>query len=246
LLWSVSVGQQFYLVWPFLLAWRGTRSIATLCAGMIVVATLTRVAIAALALPHPAMWTFTLARLEPIAVGALVALTLRGGAPRFGSRARWGLLALSGALLVGGVLVFGVGEASFVAPVTRSLGPWRGVFQYPLTTTGWALILLAVLHGRLAPRWLRARPLVYLGRISYGLYVFHMLCIAVTANVLRRFGQPPLWLHVALSLVLTTVLAALSYQILERPFLLLKERFTRVLSRPDFRDGVGVGPTAHG
>jgi len=74
--------------------------------------------------------------------------------------------------------------------------------------------------------------LVYLGKISYGLYVFHLLCLHLTVEVLppshgflrsfvaRRLG----------ALALTLVLAMVSFEFLERPFLALKRRFTYVPS----------------
>jgi len=75
---------------------------------------------------------------------------------------------------------------------------------------------------------LLAQPaLVYLGRISYGLYVFHLMVIAL---VLFHFKLWPVPL--TLSFGLTLGLAALSYALLERPFLRLKARFTYIRSAP--------------
>ncbi|HWS95298.1 MAG TPA: acyltransferase, partial [Candidatus Methylomirabilis sp.] len=76
--------------------------------------------------------------------------------------------------------------------------------------------------------------LVYLGRISYGLYVFHVLGLLIsdyavqnqTASLLRYS------LRVVVALAATITMAAVSYRWLETPFLSLKQRFTHVLSRP--------------
>jgi peptidoglycan/LPS O-acetylase OafA/YrhL len=76
---------------------------------------------------------------------------------------------------------------------------------------------------------LLAHPIpVYLGRISFGLYIFHQ---AVAQGVLLHVDVP--WpLRLGLTLALTLCLAALSYVLLERPFLRLKMRFTYVRSAP--------------
>jgi peptidoglycan/LPS O-acetylase OafA/YrhL len=77
---------------------------------------------------------------------------------------------------------------------------------------------------------LLAHPvLVYLGRISYGLYVFHL---AVIQEVILQLGDMSWPLRLGSSLGLTLGLAALSYAWLEEPFLRLKARFTYVQSAP--------------
>jgi peptidoglycan/LPS O-acetylase OafA/YrhL len=67
----------------------------------------------------------------------------------------------------------------------------------------------------------------YLGKISYGLYVFHLLAIRTVAGYGGRFP-----FNLAFSLFLTGVMAILSYELLEAPFLRLKKRFTKIASRP--------------
>ena len=66
--------------------------------------------------------------------------------------------------------------------------------------------------------------LVYLGRISYGLYVFHLFALAlVTKQVVFPLGFEG---RLLLSFLLTVLLAAVSYRVLEQPFLRLKKRFS--------------------
>jgi len=79
-----------------------------------------------------------------------------------------------------------------------------------------------------------ARAVGVLGRISYGLYVFHFLGMKLaeimSANAslgLRMVGGEGI-----LSLVLTLIMAILSYHMLEKPFLRIKEQYSHVLSRP--------------
>ncbi len=73
----------------------------------------------------------------------------------------------------------------------------------------------------------------YLGKISYGLYVYHAL-----GNVLSNRIHPvhqafvQLALRPIIALGLTILLASASYSVLEKPFLRLKQRFARVDSRP--------------
>lgn len=73
--------------------------------------------------------------------------------------------------------------------------------------------------------------MVYLGKISYGLYVWHLLVILV---VERWPGVTPgHWTTMLLTLPITIVLASLSYRFLEAPFLRLKSKFAHVASRDE-------------
>jgi peptidoglycan/LPS O-acetylase OafA/YrhL len=91
------------------------------------------------------------------------------------------------------------------------------------------MLLVGFLRGE--ARLLSIAPfswLVYLGRISYGLYVFHLFALALMAQllVIPVLGvQLSFALRTILAFVLTVALAAISYRVLELPFLRLKERF---------------------
>jgi peptidoglycan/LPS O-acetylase OafA/YrhL len=81
---------------------------------------------------------------------------------------------------------------------------------------------------------LDSRVAEFLGKISYGVYVLHPLVITGCAYLLRGFDGPS-WVKIGLayvSVVGSTILAAfVSYNWFERPFLMLKERFSVVGTR---------------
>jgi peptidoglycan/LPS O-acetylase OafA/YrhL len=104
-----------------------------------------------------------------------------------------------------------------------------------LTAAGtlWAAIFFAPV------RWLLSlRPLVFLGKISYGLYVFHLPAIAVLKHMAPEYGIEPQKSLAAFVLVaglagaITVSCAVASWYLLERPFLKLKAHFEDVPSRP--------------
>ena len=74
-------------------------------------------------------------------------------------------------------------------------------------------------------------PMRYLGKESYGIYVFHAAAIGLTIWLVALSGLP-LWLVLPFALLLTVAMAAISYRFLERPFLAWKERFAKIASRP--------------
>jgi peptidoglycan/LPS O-acetylase OafA/YrhL len=76
---------------------------------------------------------------------------------------------------------------------------------------------------------------IYLGRISYGLYVFHVLAYGFTQHFLQPhlpFGIGAAILISVIALGVTVLLASLSYRFFESPFLRLKNRFQIVKNRP--------------
>lgn len=216
-LWSISVEEQFYIGWPLLLRFFGINRIKQLALAMLIVALLTRVGLALYGVKHPGVWCNTLARLDPIALGAILAFTLRGRAPQINNVLRLVLCAAAFA------------SWWLVARFLTQDGP-GSVATYALSGFASVVLLFAVLRSE-APL-LRVAPfswLVYLGRISYGLYVFHLFALAVMMNVrsVPGLGIPLSFeLRVLFSFLLTVALAATSYSWLEEPFLKLKERFT--------------------
>lgn len=190
LLWSVSIEEQFYLVWPKIM---GPRS----AVAMLAIASVTRVMLAATGVIHPGVWCNTLARLDPIAGGALLSYALAGRMPELSTMRRFA------AASAGGLGLLAVG----------GFGPhdgWTTVISYPIA----AASALAILYSSLGVP-MKSRVLGYLGKISFGLYVFH-------AAVLKLVPFAPA------ALLVTIVAAAVSYRFLEAPFLRLKERFARI------------------
>jgi len=79
-------------------------------------------------------------------------------------------------------------------------------------------------------RFLEIRPARYLGKISYGLYVYHFPIIWFVAQTTERYFKDPYLkpMNALIALVTTVIVASLSYYLMERPILSLKDRFFSV------------------
>ena len=82
------------------------------------------------------------------------------------------------------------------------------------------------------------KPIVHLGKISFGLYVYHFFGLnfgLFLAETLRFAPQQTIWFPLIILLsgfIVTFSCAEISYRFLETPFLNLKQRFTEVPSHP--------------
>ncbi|MCC6299085.1 MAG: acyltransferase [Anaerolineales bacterium] len=77
---------------------------------------------------------------------------------------------------------------------------------------------------------LEGRPIRYLGKISYGLYMYHPIAIALALHTSFQLGAPADALLYPLTLALTVLLAGLSYKYFESYFLNFKTKYTKVTS----------------
>jgi peptidoglycan/LPS O-acetylase OafA/YrhL len=124
------------------------------------------------------------------------------------------LAGLQASLLIAtGHLFEGFGPTTMAARATlASFG------SYILVT----LVVCQAGHRWLAP--LRSAPLVYLGTISYGIYLYHYPIINISARVSGTPGEAPGLAVCAIDCALTLLVAAASWQLVERPVLRLKDR----------------------
>jgi len=226
-LWSLSVQEQFYFVWPPLVRNLGERGLLVAAGVMLFVSNVMRLAIFLAHVGSERYIKFnSFTRLDPIALGIIAAVLLRGRSPAL-SIVRRLLLFVTSFAVLWAVAIFLHSEADGMEAVHLS-----SVIGYPLVALSSIGILLSVL-ARIPP-WYAFRPLVYLGRISYGLYVFHLLGLKL-ADVIgahTSFGTRFVKGQGLLGFLLTVVMAMISYHALEKPFLRMKERFAHVPSRP--------------
>ena len=242
-LWTVTLEEQFYIVWPLTLSLmlRVRRVALWALLGALLIGTVTlRMCLIGHA-PHPYIWTNTLARLDPLLVGIAIALWRHSHTPRPG----WLVPAMK--LAVGLVLVGSIARGRPIETQSKDIG-----WEFLATAGGFGFILDAILsQGRNPLSWLLSRrPLVWLGKLTYGLYVYHILGFQIGKEVVdflhgRQVATSAtalLVLRSIISLVITIGIAAESYRIFESFFLRLKDRFSRVKSRPV--DAQSASPTS--
>ena len=169
-LWSVSIEEQFYLTWPLIVRRVSQMTMVAIAVGLLGVATATRFYLGAHHRWESQVWCNTLVQLDPIALGILMAVLLRGAVPQLTKLARAALTVAGVACIASGALYFGIKND----PLTTA----RIVLGYPAVALGCVLLLFSVLREGAKPAkaaglsgtdFLRAICLSYSGTTDLGL-----------------------------------------------------------------------------
>ncbi|MGA2048845.1 MAG: acyltransferase [Terracidiphilus sp.] len=227
-LWSVSVEEQFYLFAPWLVKHCGRRSLFGFCILLLAVANVWIFFLGRARVPTIRIWNNTFVQFECFAAGILLCLILRARLPKLALWQRPTLFAAGWLCWLAAIYLVPHGLNSDDAP-----GSWRLIGQYALASLGCVLILVAFLgtNPKLLPGWA-----VYLGRISYGLYVYHGFAIYLTKRFLfspvGSYTSPVFFLKGLAALALDILMAAISFRYFETPFLRWKKRYAIIQSQP--------------
>lgn len=224
-LWTLSYEFQFYLFLPFIfLACKryGNRAFLSGVLVFFAYCFVARMIVYALGAPHPLIWVTPFLRPESILIGmSLVVMR-----PHW----HWAYSATA-AILAGSA--FAMLPLPWTSPVGSALA-------YPLI----AVIAGGILDTATRAQWLSSalsvRPLTILGRISFGLYVYHLLAIHLATTLLQQYlpahqnqsgSSADYALYFIAALAVTILLSLASYWLIEHWFDRLKLKFAVVVGR---------------
>jgi len=241
-LWTLSVEEQFYLVWPFIVLFLRDRprALVTVFTAVCALSIGARLYLF-LALgytnttPHIEVFTFT--NLDFLAAGGLLALAHR----RYGEAiGKYGVPLL----LLGLVMYYATVQFTDHSRALAAVYWTFGKFGMAVAAAG---LVLYSLHSNPRYTLLHNPVTMRLGKISYGMYLYHNILVFHYREISSLVGLNPaalvdydpatnmlsdptvaLWpklLGVIVCLVLVIFVAELSYRFIERPILKLKNRF---------------------
>ena len=234
-LWSLSVEEQFYIFWPLLIFLVPERSLKKLFIAIIFMGPILRVVVFFLYhldrfsfLRDPvslAVYPLPFSHIDAFAFGAyitrfiiprakiqfyvlLFALPAIGYASQYAANGDIGII------------------SAFGFPVTLP-DAYQYLWAYTLLNYFFAVIIYCVVREKLFVNFLDSKPLQYLGKISYGLYVYHFPIVWFAARI-RGLGMEETLakpLTALITFVATVTIASLSYFFMEKPLINLKDRF---------------------
>jgi peptidoglycan/LPS O-acetylase OafA/YrhL len=228
-LWSLAVEEQFYLIWPALIFLVDRRTLARICIGLLILCPIMRLALFLSGTPARDLVVATPARLDTLALGALLAIAARSE----GGLARWrrplAAIAIPSILLLASTLTFRnriANESPEIATIGFSLiAAVAGTLVTFATTTP---------VGTVAHRFLAHPALRAVGRYSYAMYIFHFPVVGLlharhlapdTMPTLLGSHLPAQFGFTILCFAVTYVIAFASWHLFEHPILRLKDHF---------------------
>jgi peptidoglycan/LPS O-acetylase OafA/YrhL len=222
--WSLAVEEQFYLIWPLLLGgaffWtrrmNPTRQMRVIRIGITIAAIASAVWALSLRNTNPDRAYYgTDTRAYELLAGALLALipAFIANAARYRKTMRTATVAGVAALIL------------IASSLVHIDAIERGIAVTLITCV--ILIAIEAANGGLTKRFLSTAPVVYLGKISYGTYLWHWLVILFITKQLHL----SIISTITITCVVATALASLSYEILERPIRIspLLDRHRRIV-----------------
>jgi peptidoglycan/LPS O-acetylase OafA/YrhL len=225
--WSLSVEEQFYALWPlllyFLLRKVGVRwVVAASCAALALAALGWRNWLMQAASTRPQIYTDMRiyngldTRADALMVGCFLGILLTCGfiKPQFhGWAARF--------MMGSGVIALALMAALTDGPTWNAPIMFHWLYFGIEVLTAVVILDCIVDPGSLVKRLLSFPPLVWIGSISYGLYLWHYPIYVMLKD--KQFGP---WQVLGLGMSITFVIATISFYALEQPFLNMKKRFS--------------------
>lgn len=222
--WSLAIEEQFYVFWPVLFLFfsrMGVRSPQVFCLCIILTSITLRIFLTSYNFIFFA-YDITPCRLDGLMAGSLLAFLLRSGYLRLND--------VHCALILGLSIIFFVlihnGHFSIHNGVVLSYG----MPALPLVFGTMIAYVFLLPEDHLYRRILRTRIAVIVGKLSYGIYVYHWFVMIllnknkiVPQDIFGYFGS--ITLFFILSLILTLAISALSFRYIEKPILGLKDKY---------------------
>jgi peptidoglycan/LPS O-acetylase OafA/YrhL len=233
-LWSISVEEQLYILLPLVIFFTGKRGLKIFSIFALIIAYATVIYYASKPTNgFTGEWTNSFAQFQFFAAGILLSVYLNGQQPK------WSILPR--------VAIFIAGLACWLTAsiFCKIHADAPHLSTIPQAISGWFLILTGVILMFLSFYGSREKympsGLAYLGRISYGMYVFHITTfwfvyfifreeLAVFSKVIGLYE----WrnnIGFVIAFLATVTISLLSYKFFEKPFLKLKRKFTFIPSR---------------
>jgi peptidoglycan/LPS O-acetylase OafA/YrhL len=211
--WTLSILEQFYLVWPVIFSVLVTspRRLLILCA-MIIIALCWRVYAYTTLLSDNIAWIYNAldCRLDSILLGCAIAVWVDQNPDSYKR-----LQTTPPGLILTGLL-----SLVFIA-YSNDYKPWHYSFGYLFEAIAAMCLIVSVSRLSAYPsfRWLDSAIFSWLGKISYPLFLYHILAIGVAKKLVDD-----VYLQLIIATLISVITAAFSYYFIESPALRLRSR----------------------
>jgi peptidoglycan/LPS O-acetylase OafA/YrhL len=213
-LWSLAVEEQFYLLWPLAILFAPRILLLPMIASAVALAIASRIVCTQMGWTAFQVYAFTPNNLDTLGLGALLAY--------FVTHRPKQVIVLRRFALIAGLIVW-----LAVAQFKVHMLAFRLMAMPTALITLWMIARIWQGIGGLAGRAMAFPPSVFMGRISYGIYIYHHFVPGLLKPLLHRFQiEEREALFIAICFVATISIATLSWFLFENPINSLKDKFS--------------------
>lgn len=236
--WSLAIEEQFYLFWPWLILFTPKKFLFPVTVVVILAAPLYRGYEMFIGMRGLASFIFTLSCLDSLGMGALVAICMQSAVWQGRTRKFLNFFALPAGLAL---------TLFFILFQKTADSRWSAIFFDLGLALFFSWLVMRASEGfkGMTGRMLESKPLTVLGKISYGIYVYHPFAPLFWVFVFNRMGlayDSSGVINFVLSFAGTLALAALSWFLMEKPLNDLKRFFPYTVTAKSAAHGTAGEP----
>jgi peptidoglycan/LPS O-acetylase OafA/YrhL len=219
--WSLGVEEQFYLIWPLIIYFFAPKRVLQIIIGACLFSIVLRLTLMGIHTDPETIYRNTFTRMDALLIGAACAFLVRNESliKQIHRHATW--------LCLGPLITL----AALRTQPFRTTAPTEVGLGYTIIALSYAGLLMAVVvttnNGSILQRILGSRIMRGFGKYSYAAYIWHILIrqLVLHYELETLHALPPAFVNIPLMVAATLAASALSYIVVERPFLALRGYF---------------------
>ncbi len=221
--WSICIEEHFYLLWPFIIAFIPIKHLLKFLLGFFGLSIAFRI-YTALSMNYPwfTLYLHTLSRMDEIVIGAIGAYFYFKKPFQLSLNWKWR------------TVLFVILIAVLSIDIVSDWGIWyKAAFKKYFYLLIFSLLLIDYNFNSKFKHLIKPNSIIhYLGKISYGIYMYgNIVFLFVIKKIMWEYNSSNMWLFIIANIIITIGISALSYEILEKPFLKISKRFRIIDSK---------------
>jgi len=218
-LWTISYEEQFYIILPFFVYFifkNNSKNKIFIFLSLLFLFVFIKICFIIARINHPAIWVLPITHFESIFFGIILAFN-KNRLLKI-NNIIFGLLSLICFIFI--LILPDLNQISYIL-----------ILNYFFIGLSMVSLLIFVKNNNMIKEFFSNKYMVFLGKRSYGLYLYHILGNYL-GQCFQKYYIDSLFMNFVVSFIFTILISVISYKFIEAPFLRIKKKFEIIESRP--------------